>query len=122
MTGVMSRHVVTIGAIFLIICGFFPKVGAFISTIPIEVLGGGVIIMFGMVAAAGISMLSGVTWSRRNMLIFAVALSIGLGLQMQPDALQHLPATLKILLTTGLLPAAAIAITLNLALPQEKDE
>ncbi len=60
MTGVMSRHVVTIGAIFLIICGLVPKVGAVIRTVPIEVLGGGVIVMFGMVVAAGISMLSDV--------------------------------------------------------------
>ena len=39
MTGVMSRHVVTIGAIFLILCGLVPKVGAVFRTIPIEVLG-----------------------------------------------------------------------------------
>ena len=58
MTGVMSRHVVTIGAVFLIICGFVPKVGSLIRTIPIEVLGGGVMVMFGMVVAAGMSMLS----------------------------------------------------------------
>ena len=50
MTGVMSRHVVTIGAILLLVAGLIPKVGAFISTIPIEVLGGGVIVMFGMVS------------------------------------------------------------------------
>ena len=50
MTGVMSRHVVTIGALFLIVCGFIPKVGAIINTVPINVLGGGVIVMFGMVA------------------------------------------------------------------------
>jgi len=119
MTGVMSRHVVTIGAIFLIICGFLPKVGAAISTVPIEVLGGGVIVMFGMVAAAGVNMLSEVNWNRRNMMIFAISLSIGLGLQLVPDALQHLPSTAKILLTSGLLPAAAIAIILNLVLPEE---
>ena len=121
ITGVMSRHVVTFGAIFLIICGFVPKVGAIVSTVPIHVLGGGVIVMFGMVAAAGINMLSEVNWNRRNMVIFAVALSVGLGLQLEPDALQHLPATLKILLTSGLLPAALIAIVLNLALPEELD-
>jgi xanthine/uracil permease len=119
MTGLMSRHVVTIGAIFLILCGFVPKIGAVISTIPIEVLGGGVIVMFGMVAAAGVSMLSDVHWNRRNMVIFAVALSIGLGLQLEPAALQHLPQTLQVLLTSGLLPAAFIAIVLNLVLPQE---
>ena len=119
MTGVMSRHVVTFGAIFLIICGLVPKVGAIIRTIPIEVLGGGVIVMFGMVVAAGISMLSDVDWNRRNMVVFAISLSIGLGLQLEPGAVQHLPDTLRILMTSGLLPAALIAIVLNLVLPQD---
>jgi NCS2 family nucleobase:cation symporter-2 len=119
MTGVMSRHVVTIGAIFLIVCGFIPKVGGIIRTIPIEVLGGGVIVMFGMVVAAGISMLSDVNWNRRNMVIFAIALSVGLGLQLDPKAVQYLPDTLRILMTSGLLPAALIAIILNLVLPEE---
>ncbi|MCR4269188.1 uracil-xanthine permease family protein [Nitratireductor sp. ZSWI3] len=119
MTGVMSRHVVTYGAIFLIVCGLIPKVGAIISTVPITVLGGGVIVMFGMVAAAGINMLSDVRWNRRNMVIFAVALSVGLGLQLEPGALQHLPQTAQILLTSGLLPAAFLAIVLNLVLPEE---
>ena len=121
MTGVMSRHVVTIGALFLILCGLVPKIGAAVSTVPINVLGGGVIVMFGMVCAAGVNMLSDVIWNRRNMVIFAVSLSVGLGLQLVPDALQHMPGTLQILLTSGLLPAAALSIILNLALPEELD-
>lgn len=122
MTGVMSRHVVTIGAVFLIVCGLVPKFGAVISSMPIAVLGGGVIVMFGMVAAAGASMLADVVWNRRNMMIFAIALSVGLGLQLEPGALQHLPSTLKVLMSSGLLPAALIAIVLNLVIPQEEDE
>ncbi len=122
MTGVMSRHVVTFGAIFLVLAGLVPKVGAVISTVPIEVLGGGVIVMFGMVCAAGVSMLADVTWNRRNMVIFAVSLSVGLGLQLVPQAVQHLPATAKVLLTSGLLPAAFLAIILNLVLPEELGE
>jgi NCS2 family nucleobase:cation symporter-2 len=126
MTGVMSRHVVTIGAIFLIVCGLVPKVGGLIRTVPIEVLGGGVIVMFGMVVAAGVSMLSDVVWNRRNMVIFAVSLSIGLGLQLEvmnvapgsANALQHLPDTLRVLGASGILPAAFIAIVLNLILPE----
>ena len=121
MTGVMSRHVVAIGAVFLIICGLIPKIGAIVATVPINVLGGGVIVMFGMVAAAGVNMLSGVTWNRRNMVIFAVSLSIGLGLQLVPEALQHLPKTAQILLTSGLLPAAFLSIVLNLILPEDMD-
>ena len=122
MTGVMSRHVVTIGAIFLIICGLIPKVGALVRTIPIEVLGGGVIVMFGMVAAAGARMLADVAWNRRNMVIFAIALSVGFGLQLDPKAVQYLPDTLRILMTSGLLPAAVIAIVLNLLLPEELED
>lgn len=127
MTGLMSRHVVTIGAIFLIVCGLVPKFGSVVRTVPIEVLGGGVIVMFGMVVAAGVSMLSDVLWNRRNMVIFAVALSVGLGLQLEAtvtgpggvSALQHLPETLRILGASGILPAALIAIILNLVLPEE---
>ncbi len=122
MTGVMSRHVVTIGAVFLIVAGLVPKVGAIVSAMPIAVLGGGVVIMFGMVASAGLRMLGEVTMNRRNMVILAVSLAIGLGLQAVPGSMQHLPATLKILLTSGLLPAAFLAVTLNALLPQELGE
>lgn len=121
MTGVMSRHVATLGALFLITCGFIPKIGALISTIPIEVLGGGVIVMFGMVVSSGIKMLSEVNWNSRNMLIFAISISLGLGLLLEPGALQHLPNTAQALLATGLLPAVVIAIILNLLIPQELD-
>ena len=122
ITGVMSRHVVTLGALFLIACGLLPKVGAVITTIPIEVLGGGVIVMFGMVASAATSMLAGVTWTQRNMLIFGVSLSLALGLQLEPEALQHLPETLRILLGSGVLPAAVTAVALNLLVPGRTDK
>ena len=121
MTGVMSRHVVTIGGIFLIVCGLIPKIGAIVNTVPFPVLGGGVIVMFGMVASAGINMLSDVNWNRRNMIIFAISLSLGLGLQLVPDAMAFLGDTMRILLTSGILPAAIIAILLNLILPEELD-
>ena len=118
ITGVMSRHVVSIGALFLIAAGFIPKVGAIINTVPINVLGGGVVVMFGMVAASGINMLSDVTWNRRNMVIFAISLSVGFGLQLVPEALQHTGKTAQILLSSGLLPAAFLSIVLNLVLPE----
>ena len=119
MTGVMSRGVVTIGAIFLIICGFVPKIGAVVSSMPIEVLGGGVILMFGMVVSAGISMLSTVNWTRRNMMILATSMSVGIGLQAVPKSMQHLPDTLGMLMTSGLLPVAVLAVVMNLVLPED---
>jgi xanthine permease len=121
MTGVMSRHVVTMGAVFLILCGLVPKFGAVIASMPITVLGGGVIIMFGMVTASGVRMLADVNWDRRNMVIFAISLSIGLGLQLAPESMQHLPDTLRVLMTSGLFPAAVLSIVLNLILPTDLD-
>jgi NCS2 family nucleobase:cation symporter-2 len=119
MSGLMSRFVVTLGALFLILCGLLPKIGAVITTVPIEVLGGGVIVMFGMVASSALAMLSGVTWNQRNMLVAGTALSVALGLQLEPEALGHLPETARILLSSGVLPVAVIAVVLNLVLPKD---
>ena len=121
MTGVMSRGVVTISGIFLIICGLIPKIGAIVAAMPISVLGGGVILMFGMVVSAGINMLSDVHWSRRNMVILATSLSVGLGLQAVPKSMQHLPDSIEMLMVSGLLPVAVLAVVMNMLLPEDAD-
>ena len=121
MTGVMSRSVVTLGALFLVACGLIPKVGAVVAAMPISVLGGGVIMMFGMVVSAGINMLSGVNWNRRNMIILAMSLSVGLGIQAVPKSMQHLPDSFEMLMVSGLLPAAAISVILNLLISKDID-
>ena len=113
ITGVMSRHVVSLGAVFLVVCGLLPKIGAVITTIPIEVLGGGVIVMFGMVASSALAMLSRVQWNQPNMLVFGVSLSLALGLQLEPATLAHVPETGRILLGSGVLPAALSALVLG---------
>ena len=58
---------------------------------PLPVLGGDVIVMFGMVAAAGMNMLTEVKMSCRNMIINSVYLAIGLDLNLVPSTVQHLP-------------------------------
>lgn len=119
MTGIMSRHVVTIGALVLILCGLLPKIGAVIASMPLPVLGGGVIVMFGMVASAGLNVLSEVKMNRRNMVIIAVSLAAGLGLNLVPTAVQYLPGVVKTLATSAVAPTALVAIVLNLVLPEE---
>ena len=116
MTGIMSRHVVTIAGIIMIVCGLIPKVGAVIASMPFPVLGGGVIVMFGMVAAAGLNMLVDVAMTRRNMIIIAVSLAFGLGLNLVPTAVQYLPGVIKVLATSAVAPTALMAIILNLIL------
>ena len=119
MTGIMSRHVVTIAGLILIACGLLPKIGAIVASMPMPVLGGGVIVMFGMVVAAGMNMLSEVKMNRRNMMIIAVSLAVGLGLNLEQSAVQYLPGVIKTMAVSGLLPTALIAIILNQVLPEE---
>ena len=119
MTGIMSRHVVTIAGAIMFICGLIPKIGAIIASMPLPVLGGGVIVMFGMVAAAGLNVLSEIKMSRRNMIIIALSLSIGLGFNLVPSAVQYLPGIWKTLATSAVAPTAFLAIVLNLIIPEE---
>jgi NCS2 family nucleobase:cation symporter-2 len=119
MTGVMSRHVVTIAGIILVLAGLLPKIGAIIASMPMPVLGGGVIVMFGMVAAAGMNVLSEVKMTRRNMIIIAISLTAGLGLNLVPSAVQYLPGVWKTLATSAVAPTAFLAIVLNLLIPEE---
>jgi NCS2 family nucleobase:cation symporter-2 len=119
MTGIMSRHVVTIAGAIMVLCGLIPKIGAIIASMPLPVLGGGVIVMFGMVASAGLNVLSEVKMSRRNMIIIALSLSIGLGFNLVPSAVQYLPGIWKTLATSAVAPTAFLAIILNQILPEE---
>jgi NCS2 family nucleobase:cation symporter-2 len=55
------------------------------------------------------------------MIILAMSLSIGLGLQAVPKSMQHLPDSLEMLMVSGLLPAALISVVLNLVIPKDID-
>ncbi|QVQ50401.1 purine permease [Spiractinospora alimapuensis] len=121
LTGVMSRHVVSIGAGFLLICALSPKLAAVITAMPSSVLGGAGIVMFGLVAASGIRLITDRPMSRRNLTIISASVGPGLGLAMVPDAIAVLPETLYILLETGIVPAATIAVILNLVIPDQAD-
>ncbi len=124
LTGVMSRHVVTIGAIFLIILGSFPVVAALVAVTPQAVLGGSSVIMFGMVVAAGMRLVARQPFTTRNLTVIAVSLSLGLGLQQMVQAIPQasvsavFPAWLEIFLEAGLAVTALTAIVLNAVLPK----
>ena len=72
----------------MIVLGLFPKIGALAQIIPEPVLGGGMLVMFGMVAVQGIRMLLEVDFSNdKNLLI--VAVSVGwAGFQCYADIIQ----------------------------------
>ena len=57
-----------------------------------------------------------------NILILALSLSFGIGMSLLPQFVAHIPdfgIKLKLLLTTGLIPAGLLAFTLNATLPKK---
>ena len=121
-TGVISRHVGTVAGVILIILGLFPKLGGIIAAMPESIIGGAAIIMFGLITAAGIKLISQSEMSRRNLLILALSLSFGIGMSLLPQFVAHIPdfgISLKLLLTTGLIPAGLLAFILNATFPKK---
>ncbi len=123
MTKVVNRFAIMTGAVFLILAGFFPKLGAIISAVPQSVLGGATIIMFSMIAISGMQLIFKQNMYGRNAVIVAIALGLGLGLGSVPDALQHLPEWANLVFAqNGIVVAFIVAVVLNLVLPQDKEE
>ena len=117
LTGVASRHIGIWIAVLLIILGLFPVVAAVIQAVPQAVLGGAVMVMFGAVAASGITILSGVSLDRRALLIIAISLALGLGVAQVPQILEHLPELVRNIFSSGVATGGIAALILNIVLP-----
>jgi NCS2 family nucleobase:cation symporter-2 len=115
VTGVRSRWVTAVGGLILVAFGLFPKMGHVVASVPQFVLGGAGIVMFGMVAATGIRILSRVDYEKQRQNLYVVAISIGMGMipLVSRNFFQNIPKTLGPLLHSGIILAAISAVILN---------
>jgi len=115
VTGVRSRYVTIAGGFIMIVMGLVPKLGALVESVPLFVLGGAGIVMFGMVAATGIRILQDVdyTTSRNNLYIVAISIGFGMIPLVAPTFFSRLPKALDPFLHSGILLAAVAAVVLN---------
>lgn len=121
MTKIVNRMALACGAIFLVLCGFFPKLAAIISIMPQSVLGGAAVMMFSSIVVSGIQLITKEKLTARNITIVSVALGLGYGLGANSAILNHLPQTVQLVFGgSGIVPAAFVAILLNIILPKDK--
>ncbi|KRO16034.1 nucleobase:cation symporter-2 family protein [Lacticaseibacillus saniviri] len=114
LSGIKTRKPVVFSAAFLVILGLLPKIGALATIIPAPVLGGAMLVMFGMVAVQGIRMLQQVDFHNdKNLLVAAISIGLGLGVTVQPEIVQQLPKTVQLLFSSGILMASLSAVLLN---------
>lgn len=121
MTKIVNRFALSCGAVFLILCGLFPKLAAVVSIMPQSVLGGAAVIMFSSIVMSGIQLITKEPLTARSMTIVSVALGLGYGLGANSAVLSGLPDFVKLVFGgSGIVPAAFVAIILNVLLPEEE--
>ena len=122
MTKIVNRFALAVGGIFLIICGLFPKVGALISIMPQSVLGGAAVMMFSSIVVSGIQLITKNPLNARSISIVSVALGLGYGIGANMAILNQLPQAVQLIFGgSGIVPAALVAILMNILLPREKE-
>jgi NCS2 family nucleobase:cation symporter-2 len=121
LTKVVNRFALSMGAIFLILCGLIPKLGALVSIMPQSVLGGAAVIMFSSIVISGIQLITREPLTPRNLSIVSVALGLGYGIGANSTILAQAPQTIQLIFGgSGIVPAAVMAILLNVLLPKDK--
>ena len=121
LSGIKTRRPIFYTAGFLVILGLLPKFGACAQIIPAPVLGGAMLVMFGMVTIQGIRMLGRVNFeNEHNLLIAAMAVAAGVGFN-GTTLFQALPNTVEMFLNNGIVMATLVAIILNLIFNRKQD-
>jgi uric acid transporter len=116
VTGVKSRFVCVSGGLILILLGLVPKMAALVESLPTVVLGGAGLVMFGMVTATGIRILSGVDFKNNRFNSMVVGISVGVGMipLVAPNFKQWMPHGIHPLVESGILLTSIVAVLLNL--------
>jgi len=115
LTRQFNPNIMRIAAVFAILLGLVPKLGAIISTIPTPIIGGISIVLFGMIASVGARTLveNKVDFKQsRNLIIAAVVLVLGIGGAVVPFDFGSFSFAIE-----GMALAAIVGIILNQILP-----
>lgn len=124
LTGVASRYVGYFIAVMLLLLGIFPIVGTVFTIMPAPVLGGATLLMFGTVAATGVRIVASQPMNRKAVLVLAVSLAFGMGVELMPDILRNTPDDVRTIFSSGITTGGLTAIIANAVLslfPDEKE-
>ncbi len=116
VTKVYDPFIIRIGAVFAIGMGFIPKISEILRTVPVPVLGGLSIVLFGMIASVGLRTLveAEVDFKRsRNMIVVGLILVFGLGISGLESGIH-----IGDVEVSGLALAAVIGVAANLIIPE----
>ena len=115
ITGVKSRFVVAAGGMILVVLGVLPIMGRLIAAIPVPVLGGAGLVLFGTVAASGIRTLAKIDYNeQKNLIIVATAIAAGMIPIIDHSFYANFPKWVQTLFHSGISSTCLMAIILNI--------
>ncbi|MEP6797428.1 MAG: nucleobase:cation symporter-2 family protein [Lapillicoccus sp.] len=114
ITGIKSRFVVAVSGAILVLLGVVPVLGAIVAVVPLPVLGGAGLALFGTVAASGIRTLSKVNFDgSSNLVVVAFALGFGIIPISVPTFYNQFPSWFQVIFDSGITSTAIVAVLLN---------
>lgn len=115
ITGIKSRYVVAAGGVILVMLGCLPLLGRIVAAVPLPVLGGAGVVLFGTVAASGIRTLAKVDY-KDNMNLVVVATSIAFGMIpiVMPTFYDQFPGWVRTIFHSGISAACLVSVVLNI--------
>lgn len=117
LTGVSSRFVTMVSGVILILLSLFPQAAFVVASVPKPVLGGAGLVMFGMVAAAGINITNKADMTKRsNQMVFAVSIAVGMIPLTAPELFGSFPGWMDPVVHSGILLTAVVAVLINVLL------
>ena len=121
MTKIVNLFAISTGAIFLVLCGFFPKLATIIQIMPQSVLGGAAVMMFASIIVSGIQLIVKEGITPRIATIVAVSLGLGYGLGSTANVLSKLPPFVGYIFGgSGIVPAGLCALILNIVIRDDE--
>jgi NCS2 family nucleobase:cation symporter-2 len=115
VTGIKSRFAVASGGVVLMLLGLLPVLGRVVAAVPMPVLGGAGIVLFGTVAASGIRTLSKVDYKgNMNLIIVATSIAFGLIPVVDGNFYAKFPSWFQVIFDSGISSAALMAVLLNI--------
>ncbi len=118
LSGVASRKVGKFCGTLFILFALFPFIVIFFQLLPAPVLGGALLILFGSIACSGVRILAHHPINRRESLIIAASLSIGIMAMVTPDAFAQLPSVAKMFFDSPIVAGGVSAMLIHLLLPK----
>ncbi len=122
----------TVAGIILVLLGLLPKMAAVVEGIPLPVLGGAGVALFGMVAASGVRTLTKVKFTNTNILVVAISIGVAMlteaklyytdrtladtPVNVSLDLYHQFPDWFQTIFHSGISAGAITAILLNLLL------